>query len=82
VILPQQNNTIQEARQVRENRITESNDEIESSEIANREASQAASQRPQITITETNVRDQPKILNCNDNVTIKHIMSGKLNNEI
>lgn len=73
--LPQQNNTIQEARQVREKQnYIESKDEIESSESANREASQAASQRPQI--TETIVRDQPKI-NRNDTVTIKHVMSGK-----
>ncbi|WP_309613520.1 preprotein translocase subunit SecA [Flavobacterium sp.] len=73
--LPQQNNTIQEARQVREKQnYTESKDEIESSESANRQASQAASQRPQV--TETIVRDAPKI-NRNDTVTIKHVMSGK-----
>lgn len=73
--LPQQNQNIQEARQVREKQnYTESKDEIESSESANREAGQAASQRPQV--TETIVRDQPKI-NRNDNVTIKHVMSGK-----
>jgi preprotein translocase subunit SecA len=73
--LPQQNNSIQEARQVREKQnYTESKDEIESSESANRQASQAASQRPQV--TETIVRDAPKI-NRNDNVTIKHVMSGK-----
>lgn len=72
--LPQQNQNIQEARQVREKQnYTESKDEIESSENANREASQAQ-QRPQV--TETIVRDQPKI-NRNDNVTIKHVMSGK-----
>ncbi|MEO5775966.1 MAG: preprotein translocase subunit SecA, partial [Flavobacterium sp.] len=73
--LPQQNNSIQEARQVREKQnYTESKDEIQSSESSNREAGQAASQRPQV--TETIVRDQPKI-NRNDNVTIKHVMSGK-----
>jgi preprotein translocase subunit SecA len=73
--LPQQNNTIQEARQVRQKQnYTESKDEIESSESANREAGQAASQRPQV--TETIVRDMPKI-NRNDTVTIKHVMSGK-----
>lgn len=73
--LPQQNqNNIQEAREVRQKQnYTESKDEIESSESANREASQAQ-QRPQV--TETIVRDQPKI-NRNDNVTIKHVMSGK-----
>ncbi|MGC4039673.1 MAG: preprotein translocase subunit SecA [Flavobacterium sp.] len=71
----QQQNNIQEAREVRQKQnYTESKDEIESSESANREAGQAASQRPQV--TETIVRDQPKI-NRNDNVTIKHVMSGK-----
>ncbi|PZQ78376.1 MAG: hypothetical protein DI548_16240, partial [Flavobacterium johnsoniae] len=39
---------------------------------ANREAGQT--QRPQV--TETIVRDMPKI-NRNDNVTVKHVMSGK-----
>jgi len=71
--LPQQNQNIQEAREVRQKQnYTESKDEIESTESANREAGQAASQRPQV--TETIVRDQPKI-NRNDNVTIKHVMS-------
>jgi preprotein translocase subunit SecA len=73
--LPQQNQNIQEARQVREKQnYTESKDEIESSESANREASQAAQPRPQV--TETIVRETPKI-NRNDTVTIKHVMSGK-----
>ena len=73
--LPQQNNTIQEARQVRQKQnYTESKDEVQSSESANRQAGQAASQRPPV--TETIVREMPKI-NRNDNVTIKHVMSGK-----
>ncbi|MFN3754194.1 preprotein translocase subunit SecA [Flavobacterium sp.] len=73
--LPQQNQNIQEARQVREKQnYTESKDEIQSSENGNREASQAAQQRPQV--TETIVRETPKI-NRNDTVTIKHVMSGK-----
>ncbi|MEK8179732.1 preprotein translocase subunit SecA [Flavobacterium buctense] len=73
--LPQQNQNIQEARQVREKQnYTESKDEIQSSESSNREASQAAQQRPQV--TETIVRETPKI-NRNDTVTIKHVMSGK-----
>lgn len=72
--LPQQNQNIQEAREVKRNdNYTETRDEIESSEQANREASQTQ-QRPQV--TETIVRDQPKI-NRNDNVTVKHVMSGK-----
>ena len=72
--LPQQNNSIQEARQVKQKQnYTESKDEIKSSESANREASQSQ-QRPQV--TETIVRETPKI-NRNDTVTIKHVMSGK-----
>ena len=71
--LPQQNNNIQEAREVRQKeKYTESRDEITSSEEANREAGQTQQRQ----ITETIVRDQPKI-NRNDNVIIKHIMSGK-----
>jgi preprotein translocase subunit SecA len=73
--LPQQNNTIQEARQVRQKQnYTESKDEIQSSESSNRDAGQTVSQRPQV--TETIVRETPKI-NRNDTVTIKHVMSGK-----
>ncbi|MCY1497793.1 preprotein translocase subunit SecA [compost metagenome] len=76
--LPQQNTpNIQEAREVarpKENYKT-SKDEIPNSDeaaAANREAGQT--QRPQV--TETIVRDMPKI-NRNDNVTVKHVMSGK-----
>ena len=72
--LPNQNNTIQEAKQVRQKEnYTETKDEIVSSESANREAGQTQS-RPQV--TETIVRETPKI-NRNDTVTIKHLMSGK-----
>lgn len=76
--LPQQNNPeIHEAREVarpKENYKT-SKDEIPNTDeaaAANREAGQT--QRPQV--TETIVRDMPKI-NRNDNVTVKHVMSGK-----
>ncbi|WP_298396993.1 preprotein translocase subunit SecA [Flavobacterium sp.] len=74
--LPQQQN-IQEARtEVRQNdNYTESRNEISNSEelaAQNREAGQTQPRQ----VTETIVRDQPKI-NRNDNVTIKHIMSGK-----
>ena len=73
--LPQQNNDIQEAREVkRKENYTETKEEINSSERANKEASQASQQRPQV--TETIVRDTPKI-NRNDTVTLKHVMSGK-----
>ncbi|HQW69829.1 MAG TPA: preprotein translocase subunit SecA, partial [Flavobacterium sp.] len=72
--LPQQNQNIQEAREVkRKENYTETKDEIESSESINREASQTQ-QRPQV--TETIVRETPKI-NRNDTVTVKHVMSGK-----
>ncbi|MES2748538.1 MAG: preprotein translocase subunit SecA [Bacteroidota bacterium] len=71
--LPQQNNNIQEAREVRKKEnYTESRDEIQSSEEANREAGQTQQRQ----VTETIVREMPKI-NRNDTVTVKHVMSGK-----
>ncbi len=71
--LPQQQNNIQEARQVRQkDNYTESREEIQSSEEANREAGQTQQKQ----VTETIVREMPKI-NRNDTVTIKHVMSGK-----
>ncbi len=70
----QQQQQIQEAREVRsKEKYTESRDEIQSSEEANREAGQQTQQRQ---VTETIVREMPKI-NRNDTVTIKHVMSGK-----
>ncbi|WP_298224706.1 preprotein translocase subunit SecA [Flavobacterium sp.] len=75
--LPQQQApAIQEAKQVKvkENYKT-SKDEIPNSDSAaaeNREAGQTQQRQ----VTETIVREMPKI-NRNDNVTIKHIMSGK-----
>jgi preprotein translocase subunit SecA len=77
--LPTQNtNNIQEARQeAKKTNYTESKDEVlNSDELAetNREAGNNMQQRP--AVTETIVRDQPKI-NRNDNVTIKNVMSGK-----
>ena len=77
--LPTQNtNNIQEARQeAKKTNYTESKDEVLNSDElaeANREAGNNAQQRP--AVTETIVRDQPKI-NRNDNVTIKHVMTGK-----
>ncbi|MBL0012719.1 MAG: preprotein translocase subunit SecA [Flavobacterium sp.] len=75
--LPQQNApAIQEARQVKvkENYKT-SKDEIPNSDslaAENREAGQTQQRQ----VTETIVREMPKI-NRNDTVTIKHIMSGK-----
>jgi len=79
--LPVQNaNNIQEARQEplqRQEKYTESKDEVLNTDemaAASREVSQQSQQRQPV--TETIVRDAPKI-NRNDNVTIKHVMSGK-----
>ena len=75
--LPQQTATpVQEAKKVKvkENYKT-SKDEVPNSDTLaeqNREAGQTQARQ----VTETIVRDQPKI-NRNDNVTIKHVMSGK-----
>lgn len=74
--LPQQNNNIQEAKEVRQKeKYTESRDEIKNNESASQE-NREAGQTQQRQITETIVRDAPKI-NRNDTVTIKHVMSGK-----
>ena len=75
--LPQQNTaTIQEAKEVRQKEdYTTSKDEIQNTDQAaaeNREAGQTQQRQ----VTETIKRDMPKI-NRNDNVTIKHVMSGK-----
>jgi preprotein translocase subunit SecA len=75
--LPQQSApAIQEARQVKtkENYKT-SKDEVPNSDTL-AEQNREAGQTQQRQITETIVREMPKI-NRNDNVTIKHIMSGK-----
>lgn len=78
--LPQQNDSIQEAiDNTYHDSYIESKEEVlnmeEQAERRSREAMQNAGQ-PQQQVTETIVRDQPKI-NRNDNVTIKHILSGK-----
>ncbi|SHG11155.1 protein translocase subunit secA [Flavobacterium fluvii] len=63
---------IQEAKEVRQKEdYTTSKDEIVSSESANREAGQTQQRQ----VTETIVRDQPKI-NRNDNVTVKQVATG------
>ena len=74
--LPQQQNNIQEATQVRqkENYI-ESKDEILNIE-EQAERNHEAGQTQQRQVTETIVRDQPKI-NRNDTVTIQQVSSGK-----
>jgi len=77
--LPSQNpGNIQEAVEgsVQEQYIEHKDDVMNTDEIAAkaREVSQQSQSRPQT--VETVVRDAPKI-NRNDNVTIKHVMSGK-----
>ncbi|MCL9808381.1 preprotein translocase subunit SecA [Flavobacterium luminosum] len=77
--LPQQNTNIEEAKEASREMYHEIKDEVlnmEEQAERNREASQASQQPTQQQVTETIVRDQPKI-NRNDNVTIKHILSGK-----
>ena len=75
--LPQQNvPTIQEAKQVKvKEDYKTSKDEVPNSDSL-AEQNREAGQTQQRQVTETIVRDQPKI-NRNDTVTIKHIMSGK-----
>lgn len=75
--LPQQNNTnISEAKEVRQKeKYTESRSEIPNSEEL-AEQNREAGQTQQRQVTETIVRESPKI-NRNDTVTIKHIISGK-----
>ncbi|UGU15108.1 preprotein translocase subunit SecA [Sinomicrobium kalidii] len=74
----QDTSSIQEARETRkrENYETSKEEVLNSDEMAarNRQAGQAQSQRPQV--TETIVRDKPKI-GRNDRVTIKNVMSGE-----
>jgi preprotein translocase subunit SecA len=72
--LPQQQAPkIQEAKQVRQKeKYTETKDEIVSSETANKEAGQTQQRQ----VTETIVRDQPKI-NRNDTVTIQNVANGQ-----
>ena len=69
--------TIQEAREVKrpkENYKT-SKDEVPNSDTSSQQ-NREAGQTQQRQVTETIVREMPKI-NRNDSVTIKHVMSGK-----
>lgn len=69
----QENQQIQEAKEVAPvEDYTTSKDEIISSETANREAGQTQQRQ----VTETIVRDMPKI-NRNDNVTIQNVANGQ-----
>ena len=69
----QENQQIQEAKEVAPvEDYTTSKDEIQNSEAANREAGQTQQRQ----VTETIVRDMPKI-NRNDNVTIQNVANGQ-----
>ena len=77
--LPQENQQqIQEAREVkRKENLSEQKDEIPNMDeraAQSRAAGNTQSQQQQV--TETIVRERPKI-NRNDKVTIKHVMSGE-----
>lgn len=78
--LPSQNpNNIQDARRemVQQEEYTEHKDEVLNTDEMAARAQEAAMQSQQRQpVAETVVRDAPKI-NRNDNVTIKHVMSGK-----
>ena len=77
--LPQQNLQIQEAQEIAREHYNENKEEvlnIEEQAERSREAMQNAGQAQRQQVTETIVRDQPKI-NRNDTVTIKHVLSGK-----
>ncbi len=69
----QQNQQIQEAKEVRQKEDYQtSKDEITNSEAANREAGETQQRQ----VTETIVRDMPKI-NRNDTVTIQNVANGQ-----
>lgn len=73
--LPHRNENIQEARQeTRQEKYTETKEDLDAPASEAKRAGEMASQRPQV--TETITREMPKI-NRNDTVTIKHVMSGK-----
>lgn len=73
--LPHRNENIQEARQeTRQEKYTETKEDLDAPASEAKKAGEMASQRPQV--TETITREMPKI-NRNDTVTIKHVMSGK-----
>ena len=72
--LPNQNpNNISEAKEVQQENYTITKDEIPNTDEV---ASKNEAQHTQRQVTETVVRDAPKI-NRNDTVTIKHVVSGK-----
>ncbi|MCL9806276.1 preprotein translocase subunit SecA [Flavobacterium amniphilum] len=75
--LPQQSNIQEAHEEVRREQYNESKDEVLNMEEQAERAREAGQTQPQHHhVTETITRDQPKI-NRNDNVTIKHVLSGK-----
>ncbi len=78
--IPKGNTNIHEARQRRKENLETKKEEIPNSDeraAQNRAAGQSQQRRPQV--TETIVREQPKI-GRNDRVTLKHVMSGENKN--
>jgi preprotein translocase subunit SecA len=75
--LPNQNNSnIQEAQQeTKKTNYKETKEDLNSDEMA-AESREVGNMQERPAVTETIVRDQPKI-NRNDNVTIKNVMSGQ-----
>jgi preprotein translocase subunit SecA len=74
--LPQQNNIQEAHEEVRREKYNEIKDDVLNMEEQAERNREAGNNQPQHQVTETIVRDQPKI-NRNDTVTIKHVMSGK-----
>ena len=76
--LPQENQQqIREAQQVKSNKnLTEQKDEIQNMDERSAESRAAGQTQPQQQITETIVRERPKI-GRNEKVTIKNVMSGE-----
>lgn len=76
--LPQENQNIQEARQVKSNdKLTTQKDEIPNMDERAAQARAAGNTQPQQQqVTETITRERPKI-GRNEKVTIKHVMSGE-----
>ena len=76
--LPQENQQqIREAQQVKSNKnLTEQKDEIQNLDERSAESRAAGNTQRQQQITETIIRERPKI-GRNEKVTIKHVMSGE-----
>ncbi|QAA81470.1 preprotein translocase subunit SecA [Aequorivita sp. H23M31] len=76
--LPQEDQQqIQEAREVkRKEKLSEQKEEIPNMDERSAQSRAAGNTQPQQQVTETIVRDRPKI-NRNDKVTIKNVMSGE-----